>query len=221
MRRAILASFAALALTGLPAVAADMSYKAAPVVSTAYNWTGFYIGVNGGYGWAKQGVASGDGAFGGGQIGYNWQAGAIVLGVEADIQGGNLEGSNTFTGGGVTITETQKMDYFGTVRGRLGLAMGRWMPYVTGGLAYTSVKHDGVGVAGIAGTYSATNELTGYAIGGGVEAAVWDRWTARVEYLHMSFGSTTNTYTTTVPAIAVTYSRLNTDLVRLGLNYRF
>jgi high affinity Mn2+ porin len=163
----------AILLTGgaaAPVLAADLgggsltgaSLKDAPVVQT---WTGFYVGVNGGYGWsaskAKEFSAADDfgtiatsplmafdskGEFGGGQIGYNLQRSHFVFGVEADIQGSGIHGSGKAVAnadnGDVIATANGKrdLDWFGTVRGRFGYTIDRQLIYVTGGLAFGGVK---------------------------------------------------------------------------------
>jgi outer membrane immunogenic protein len=182
-----------LAVSG--ASAADMAVKARPmVVDPAYNWTGFYLGVNGGYGWGANSsvnfvgndpVASnlltGTGApanagatavvppnfrpaggLGGAQIGYNWQFNRTwVAGIEADFDGANINGSGT-TGfnapliiGGTpsTVNALSKMDWFGTVRGRIGfLPTDRLLIFGTGGLAYGQVRDSvNIGVSGLTG----------------------------------------------------------------------
>lgn len=218
-KRLTIAAAAAFVMSAGLASAADMPVKGG--YAAPYNWTGLYAGVNGGYAWVNQSGATGNGGFGGGQLGYNWQINSIVFGLEADIQAGSIKGTGTATSGGLTITETAKASYFGTARVRVGLAVDRFMPYVTGGLAYTNIKHDGFGVVGVTGAYSASNTLAGYALGGGVEMALWDRWTVKGEYLYMNFPGSTNNYATTTPPIAVTYTRPTVSVARLGLNYRF
>jgi outer membrane immunogenic protein len=214
-RRIITAAAFAIAAAS-QATAADMPYKAAP---SLYNWSGFYAGINGGYGWT--GGSSANGAFGGGQIGVNWQNGNWVFGVEADLQASGIETTTTASSGGATIRETTGADYFGTVRGRIGAAFDRVLVYGTAGLIYARISHDGTGLVGIAGSYSATNTKSDFVYGAGVEWAAWERWTVKLEYLHAEFGGNTNLYTTTAPAILVSYPSSELNLVRLGLNYRF
>ena len=161
------ASIAAIGAIGLvsSANAADMPargpvYKA-PVVATAYNWTGFYIGGNAGYGWSDQTdsiAAITDPAFilglqaatsvpvnakgfiGGAQFGYNWQLSpSWLLGLEADFSGSDLTGTNAVPGTDTSriMTAQEKLDWLGTVRGRFGiLPTDRILTYLTGGLAY-------------------------------------------------------------------------------------
>ena len=154
----------ATALVGLgsaPTIAADLAarpYTKAPALAAVYDWTGFYIGVNAGVGlgrdrlqqdWLNSGspysiYTSPQGGFGGAQIGYNWQTGSvlgpIVFGVEADIQGAGLSDDRTnLSLAGITATYGQKLDWFGTARGRIGIANGPVLSYVTAGYAFGNV----------------------------------------------------------------------------------
>ena len=143
MNRLLLA--AALLSVATAASAADMQarpYTKAPppMVSPAYNWSGFYIGAMGGYGWD-----SGDssGGFGGGTIGYNWQfpGSQFVFGVEVDAAGASIKDSLTEDiGGGVLATEEQKINSFGSVTGRAGFAMDAALFYAKGGFAWADRK---------------------------------------------------------------------------------
>ncbi len=143
-------------------MAAKAPYYKVPVTAV-YDWTGFYMGVNAGYGVGRDRLQNNDpitpgsatstylqpaGGSGGGQIGYNWQTGSmfgpLVYGVEADIQGGELKDSYPLLNNGAfplapQDTYSQKIDWFGTVRGRVGLATGPVLSYVTGGYAYGNV----------------------------------------------------------------------------------
>lgn len=218
MRRGLLVALAGLAAS--PAIAADLPLKAVPPVPV-YLWTGFYAGLNLGGDWRASGPSA-SGVIGGGQVGYNWQYGSLVLGGETDIQGTSLHGSTVlFSAIGNSITSNTSLDYLGTLRGRVGLAHDRWLAYATGGLAYTSINHDGMGLVGVGGTYSGSNEKAGFTVGGGVEWAFRDRWSAKAEYLYTQFPSFTNVYTTTSHPITVNYGDLKLNILRLGVNYRF
>lgn len=200
-------------LVAAPAFAADLQQPyptKAPVIAPApvFSWTGFYIGANAGYGWGSgEGAAdvlglNPDGFIGGGQIGYNIQLdNNIVLGVEADIQGSSLKD----TAFGVE----QKMDYFGTVRARVGYAFDHIMPYVTGGWAWghNEVTNDLTGS-------SANGTLSGWTVGGGVEYAFTNNWTVKAEYLYMDLGED---YYDSIGAD----SGLTASVVRAGINYKF
>jgi outer membrane immunogenic protein len=188
------------------------------------------------------GGANLDGVVGGGQIGYNWQIQNWVWGLEADIQGTDERGSRDLTcpigtctppivgaavvpGAAVPISLDQKIDWFGTVRGRVGvLATPRVLFYATGGLAYGEVSSNET----IAATsFSNSETLVGYTVGAGIEGAIGGNWTAKLEYLYVDLGRTTGPFATTIPALgggALTssYSSHVTDnILRVGLNYRF
>ncbi|MBS9478606.1 outer membrane protein [Ancylobacter radicis] len=214
MKKIISSGVAAAALfVAVPAFAADLQQPyptKAPVVAAVpvFSWTGFYLGANAGYAWGSgEGAADAlgmdpDGFAGGGQIGYNIQLdNNIVLGVEADIQGSSLKDS--------AFGVEQKMDYFGTVRARLGYAFDNVMPYVTGGWAWghNEVTNDFTGV-------SSSNTLSGWTIGGGVEYAFANNWTVKAEYLYMDLGED---YYDSIGAD----SGLTANIVRAGINYKF
>lgn len=219
--KAIIVASVLTSLAG-SAMAADMParmpVKAVPYVA-AYNWTGFYAGLNAGYGF----TSNRNGAVGGGQIGYNWQNGIWVYGLEADIQAAGETGSKnvTDTTGLVTLSENRKLNYFGTVRARLGLAQDRMLYYVTGGLAYTTIKRNVAALTGAVGTDSASNSKAGFAVGAGLEYAFAQNWSAKLEYLYMGYSGTTNTYNNIVPAVTVSNGRLTDNVVRVGVNYHF
>jgi len=188
MKRFLLASVAVLAMAGL-ANAADlprpMVTKAPPYMTQYYNWTGFYVGVNGGGGWGSSawdttGSFDVSGGMVGGTVGYNWQYGTWVLGLEGDIDWADIKGTTTtFCGAGCTSENT----WLGTARGRVGYAFDRWMPYITGGAAFGDVKASHPGFTGMSSTQ------IGWTAGFGVEFAVVNNVTAKVEYLHYDLGS--------------------------------
>jgi len=223
MRKVTLALAALLGTTAL-AAAADLpsrTYAPAPVYAAPmFTWTGFYVGVNAGYGGDKNtysingfgniaSITSG-GFIGGGQIGYNYQflGTSIVAGLEADIQGTGIEGKVTVLGFGLGT----KLDYLGTVRARLGYAFAdRALFYVTGGLAYGKVNTNVLNLISFGGTN------TGWTAGAGVEYALTQNWSIKTEYLYVDLGKKTNLI---VPGLSVGVK--NTEhIVRAGLNYRF
>lgn len=235
MRRYTLAVMAAagLALGSVQiASAADMGrpvYKAAPApVMAGYNWTGFYVGIHGGYAWGELGsnlLGAGntdvDGWFGGGQIGWNWQGAGSpwVFGVEVDSAFANIENDATIGAGAVVANAFSEMDYFGTARLRLGYAFDRAMIYATGGVAWGN-NEIGVNIATplfVAGA-SSSNMHVGYAVGGGIEWAIADNWSAKVEYLYLDFGS--EQYFGGAGAGGFD-ADLSAHTVKVGLNYRF
>lgn len=194
----------------LPAAAADLPYKSPAYVAPAfYDWTGFYIGANGGYLWSSDFAVDAKGWVYGGQLGYNWQAGRFVFGIEGDIQGTSVSESET----GLGITVTGKIPAFATVRGRLGYAFDRILIYGTGGWAYT--KNELSATNGVL-TVSDSKWSSGYTFGGGVEWAAWDRWSVKAEYLYVHSGDVELTL-----AGVTAGGSYNMNVARLGLNYRF
>jgi outer membrane immunogenic protein len=226
MKKYLLASVAALGLVAAgAATAADLPSRKGPVLAPiayapVFTWTGFYVGVNAGYGWGtvdstNLGIlptfSDPDGFIGGGQIGYNYQMGQIVLGVEADFQGADLKAS--VTGGG--FTARNELNYFGTVRARVGYAVDRFLPYVTGGFAYANVK---TAITGPGIGFSDDSTQYGYAIGAGLEYAFTNNLTAKIEYLYVDLErERINT------VFGTTGAKVGTDfsVVRAGLNYKF
>src|SRR4029077_20960526 len=150
-----------------------------------------------GYGWAHvTASATGGGAtasgsedlngyVAGGQAGVNVQTGRWVWGLEADFQATGQSRSGSFSGGGTTVTVTDKLPWFGTLRARTGYAWDRWLAYVTGGLAYGEFKSDGTATGAFAGSYSYSTTKAGWVVGGGLEAFVDKNWTVKFEYLHL------------------------------------
>lgn len=217
------AGLAALAVLAVPfaAQAADVPikapyYKGAPrSVISYYNWTGFYAGINGGYGfgtsnWDLPAVSpKPKGALIGGTVGYNWQSGAIVYGIEGDIDYSTVKGSVAC---GIGTCETRN-DWLATFRGRVGYAFDRWLPYVTGGGAYGNIK--ATQTAG-ALTASLSDSKLGYALGAGVEYAFLGNWTAKLEYLYVDLGTAT---LGTAPA--TTSVSFKENVIRGGINYKF
>jgi outer membrane immunogenic protein len=205
--------FLAIGIVGLIALAspayADGPFNGGYEPVPIFRWTGFYFGANAGYGWAanpgdityestlgpdrSRGPNAG-GEFGGGQIGYNWQGvfgSSFVAGVEADIQGSNIDDTiEGTTASGLTGSVRQDLQWFGTVRGRLGWAFDRTLVYGTGGFAYGRVTdvasaNDGMGNSI---TLRGDPDRTGYVVGGGVEHAVSPTVSFKVEYQYINFG---------------------------------
>ena len=225
MTRTHILTLGMLALATAPAFAADLPVKARPPmapVETVWNWSGFYIGVNGGYGWATSthtapGFTSGGfnqrGGLVGGTIGYNWQTGGAVLGLEADLDWAHINGS-TPCGVGLVSTCFTNMQAFGTVRGRLGYAAGNWMPYITGGLALADLS---VG-QNFPGVINNTDWRAGWTIGGGLEYLFTPGWSAKVEYLYADFGNSAIGYG---GPLGINVSERNVNIIRGGINYHF
>ncbi len=223
----ILIGMAAAMLLSAPlaAQAADLpqyrpSYKAPEPAYMApiFSWTGFYFGVNGGYGFGKSDWAipavspSPKGFVAGGTLGYNLQTGTWVWGIEGDFDWANM---NNSVGCGVFSCETST-DWFATARLRLGYAgWGNWMPYITGGGAGASVK------ASNSAFGDASKTKFGWTAGAGIEFAFVGNWTAKAEYLYADLGSFDCTGACGGPAISTDDVTFKASLVRLGVNYRF
>lgn len=237
---------AALAVTIATAQAADMPVKAVPYKAPAaavYDWTGFYIGVNAGIGLGRGPTSTSVGPgfltevqrpmpFGGlagGQIGFNWQAArlgpgsSLVLGVEADIQGTGMTDDrtcvvNVFCPTDSATTLAQRHPWFGTARGRVGIADGPVLSYLTGGFAYGRVETSFSD--GVTAPIGFNENRSGYAVGSGVEAALGGSWTGKLEYLYVNLGSQTGGS----PFVGIPAGTFSSDIhqhiVRLGLNYR-
>ncbi len=220
IRNLLPALTALCALAGSPAFAADMPTKAYRPFIPAPIWSGFYAGINGGYGWAKVGdVAAGasssnlNGWLGGGQIGYNWQAGSFVFGVEGDIQATGQKRSDNFTIGGTAFSVDQKMPWFATARGRIGYAWGPWMAYGTAGVGWVNYK---LSVSSGGASVSDNTTKAAFVVGGGLEWMATGNWSAKLEYLYMDTGNTS----VTLFGVPFT-SRAKDNIVRVGLNYHF
>jgi outer membrane immunogenic protein len=219
MKRFILAACAGLLAAAMasPSFAADMPGPyVAPAYSPAFNWTGFYAGINGGYAFGKSnwtdttGATTGDfdltGALAGGTIGYNVRTGSWVWGFEADGAASWLKGSDA-----AACCET-KNDWFATARGRFGFAFGQWLPFVTAGAAFGDVKMTAVGFG------SATATKIGWTAGGGLEYAFMGAWSAKVEYLYADLGKASCGAAACGLDTDVTFK---TSIVRAGVNYHF
>jgi outer membrane immunogenic protein len=211
----------ALLIAPIAAHSADLnrSYKAPAYTAPAYaNWHGFYVGINGGYGfgkssWTAAGTTTGDfdvkGGMAGATAGYNFQTGTWVWGLEGDLDWSGMKGS--------TVTNCPascetKNDWLGTARLRLGYA--RWnnlLPYITGGAAFGNIK-------ATAGGASVTKTNIGYAVGAGLEYAFLGAWSAKVEYLYTDLGKATCDAATCGIENEI---KFKANLVRVGLNYRF
>jgi outer membrane immunogenic protein len=249
-----------IALIGTPALAADLPVKAPPPPSApVWSWTGFYVGGNVGYSVGRDPTdlanpSSGSpaitpagvidlfklapaGGLGGGQIGYNWQTGNLVLGLEGDWQWTHQTDSacvqecSFFFNTASALNYQQTLTSFGTGRARIGFADDRSFWYVTAGGAWGQVEdrfsflETGPGLV-ISGGTIATHNKGGFVVGGGVETALAGPWSAKLEYLYLDLGGVTDAFTTTNNVGAnnptfVANSTVRDQIIRFGLNYRF
>jgi outer membrane immunogenic protein len=207
MKKLLLAACAAVAaaphaLAGDLPLQRQSNYVPPQAYNSLFNWTGFYAGVHGGYAWGSASGLSPDGFVGGLQAGYNYQSSPNgVVGFETDISATSISD----TVGGVKFGA----DYLGTIRARAGYTLDRVLFYVAGGAAY------GQGDLEIAGL-SNTQFHWGWTIGGGIEAMVTPRVSARLEYLYVDLAK--ETYQSVLGPTNIGYT---TNIVRGGLNYRF
>jgi len=278
VKRLLVAGIAAAALSGAPALAADMPvkapvYKAAP--APMFDWAGFYVGGNAGYGWRDPSVSitpndpttvfifctgvggacppaasfNLGGALGGYQAGYNWLLSkGQLFGLETDfdvsgIRGRGISNFPAFFIGASNFVANQNIDWFGTVRARLGyFPADKWLAYATGGFAYAGVTEKltlnlsrGGSAAGGGFFFScsaASNCFTGnssriapgWTAGGGVEYAAWSNVSVKLEYLYVSLDK--HSFIATPPgggnsSFTVSFSRPEFHVIRLGVNYLF
>jgi outer membrane immunogenic protein len=219
LSRMIQASIAVIALLIVPlaAQAADIPSKAPAYSAPSYfSWTGFYIGLNGGYGfgtadWPTPPPTSfkATGYLAGVTLGYNYQTGSWVWGLEGDVDYSSLKGTETTVCGASPGCET-KLKYFGTARGRIGYAWDRWLPYLTAGAAFGNIENSGPGG-------SETKTKLGWTAGLGVEYAFMGAWSAKLEYLYADLGTMTCS-----TCFAVSQDiKFKANIVRAGVNYRF
>jgi outer membrane immunogenic protein len=262
----------AAALAGFTsgAMAADLpAYKARPMAAPAPSWTGFYIGGHGGWGWSDTNATASsapltgifaapfvfaplgtydvgsDGAVFGGQLGYNWQAGNWVVGVEGDFSGAGINGFQSQmlqptpagfgAGTGGTSFMRQEINWLASARARLGYTWGPSLLYVTGGAAWANVDYradaNPTGFTTVCCAFPAAfgGTRSGWTVGGGFEYMLNGNWTVRGEYLYYSFdGASATVPLTSVPPPAVLASRatytfgdLDLHVLRVGVNYKF
>jgi outer membrane immunogenic protein len=240
LRIGVCAAFSALVLSAAPASAGP-----------SYNWTGLYVGAHGGYNWADieyPGAApapagpprpSLESGLVGGQLGYNFQASNIVVGAEVDF---SFSGSESTERDGNYLTQSYKIDNLGSIRARLGYALGSFLPFVTAGWAWGDTTFNQTCPDGVqfghcrpnnlnpgnnpgVGQYnrSVSETVDGWVYGGGVEAAISSNWSLRAEYLRYDFGSQSYALGESDSGQALGSKTLehDVDVVRVGVNYKF
>jgi outer membrane immunogenic protein len=194
-----------------------------------FSWSGFYFGIQGGRAWGGTEAQSGPynsgvnqsydygtrGFLGGVHAGYNWQAGNVVFGVETDLEKTNLHGTGY---GNLGYGNRTTSDWQGSLRGRLGYAVGQTMIYGTGGLAYGDVNIDKSLSRGQLPFASYSEMRTGWTLGAGVEHAFTPNITARIEYRYTDLGEGTFNSAT---ANSGERSDTSFNAVRAGLSFKF
>jgi outer membrane immunogenic protein len=235
----IVGSVGAASAADLPAA----TYTKAPtIVDPTYNWTGFYLGVEGGFDWGRSqhywndaatpaaiglpetsGIKA-NGGLVGGTFGYNYQfSNHIVIGFESDYSWTNSKGTANYAApfGPLTNTAETSQSWVATVRGRVGYAWDRWLVFGTGGAAFTD---EDIQLCNVAfGCGSQSKIASGWTAGGGVEYAFAGNWSAKLEYLHNDFGS--QSFGPTLDAGGGFFHArtvtLTNDIVRAGVNYKY
>ncbi|MBN9041469.1 MAG: porin family protein [Rhizobiales bacterium] len=258
MKNTLMAAAALLIAGTTASFAADLAFKA-PHVAPNWSWNGFYIGGNVGAGWgttesslnsiAVVGVGaipfgfpiaqnSRSGFLGGAQIGYNYQVGAAVLGLQADIAGLDVKGTTPCI---IALSCTAKSDWLATVSGRLGgVVADKTLIYAKGGAAWMNTTHSvtipvaglggGLGALGGSTTSSTENTALGWLIGFGAEYAFAPNWTAFIEYNYMEFGTKSSALDLTAlagglggagTATANVDFKNKLSIAKIGVNYKF
>ena len=258
MKKLLLAMVCLMALgVAAPASAADMPVKAAPPppVAPIYNWTGLYVGGHAGYSWGRWGgdltfdpgtgplagifdpshrTIDTNGWLAGGQIGFNYQVNSLVFGLEADASWTNLKGSGNFNTipGDVNWAIQNRLDWFGTVRGRAGVAVNNFLLYGTAGIAFGQTKADElvtniIPCCLVTAVGSANENHIGWTAGAGVEWMYSRNWSVKAEYLYTDLGSADYRFVGRNLAAGTPHTTdsfpadLTFHTVRVGVNYKF
>lgn len=228
MKRLLLACGALSAFAGActtSAIAADMPPAMPPPRGGAlvpfFSWNGGYVGINAGYGFGRSswtdnvtsvstGTFNVNGATAGGTLGYNIDIRSVVFGIETDLNWSGMKGS---TATNCVANCTTANTWIGTARGRVGYAFDRFLPYVTGGLAYGNLK-----ISNDLGSSASTSRV-GWTLGGGLEYAFLNNWSMKLEYLYADLGKAT--CDATCSGGNPFDVKFSTHLIRGGVNYRF
>jgi outer membrane immunogenic protein len=237
MQRILATALFSVSATGA-ALTADLPPAAAPPPRApavyappppVYNWSGFYLGINGGWGFGKSdwnlstlpfdtGSFSVNGGLVGGTIGANWQSDWFVAGIEGDFDGSWMDGTAstcaTATAFVSTVNCETKNNWLATIRGRVGYAADRILFYATGGVAFGDI------VVNTAANWQSADK-TGWTAGAGIEGAFTDHWTARVEYLFVDLQNSSFTATNVLLAPVPVTTKFDANLIRAGLDYKF
>lgn len=243
MNKAFWAAMGLVAVGIAPALAADLparTYSKAPaIIAAVYDWSGFYIGLNGGGASSREcytvfsvagaavnpnseGCHSATGAVAGGQIGYRWQASSWVFGIEGQGDWANLKGSNASLTAVVPYTNQTKINSIGLFTGQIGYTWNSVLLYLKGGAAVTNNSYSSFFTATGVAFNQASDTRWGGAVGTGIEFGFAPNWSVGLEYDHLFMGNPSVTFPAT--AIAVTRSdniRQGVDMGTVRVNYRF
>ena len=233
----------AIGLGAAPATAADLAprpyTKAPPMVAAIYDWSGFYIGANGGWGssrgcWsltnpivANEGCHDGTGGTAGGQIGYRWQSTNWVFGLEAQGNWADISGRRTSLAF-PALTNDSHLGAFGLFTGQVGYVWDATLLYVKGGAAVTSNRYRSLStLTGVQVTNNVNNTDWGAAVGVGLEYGFAPNWSLGFEYDHIFMGNNRHTFLNNgVNFAAGTFFGTSNisqdvDLVTARINYRW
>jgi outer membrane immunogenic protein len=251
VKKLFVAGVAVATLVAAPAMAAELPinapvyapvyppiYSAPPII--ALNWTGCYLGGHLGGSFSNEKISSTDlnstGILAGGQGGCNLQfATNWVVGIEADASGENPQGSGSsqqtvilpgiITTAGSTGFASSRTDFIATATGRLGYTFGRLsqgMVYAKGGTAWAHDKYQFSGQTIVTPfNFSASETRVGWTVGAGVEWAMWENWSVKLEYDYLDFGNRAVTFNDPVLGAATIGISQRISEVKLGVNYRF
>jgi outer membrane immunogenic protein len=218
--------------TAADALAADITTPTPPIALPPYNWTGFYIGANGGYGTGNSNWSDGpvgttgsfptSGYLIGGTVGVNYQVGQYVFGIEGDGDWTNLQGNSGSTCGAISAVvpppdscQTQS-EWLATVRGRVGYAFDRILLYGTTGAAFGNIQ-TGLNPPS---TFDSSVEA-GWTVGAGLEYALTQNLTAKVEYLFVDLPDASCTTVANCAGAAGSIVGFDESIVRAGVNFKF
>jgi outer membrane immunogenic protein len=234
-----------------PASAADLAarpYTKAPppMVAALYDWSGFYLGVNGGAGWARkcwdinavnvlgaivpvapfrEGCHDATGAMAGGQIGYRWQSASWVFGLEGMGDWADLKGSNTSVFFGPATSNQSRVRAYGQITGQVGYAWNNVLWYLEGGVALADDKYNGF-ITGTNVVFDTARETrVGGVVGTGIDFGFAQNWSAGIKYDHAFMGNRNNTFTSLFAPVGA-FSRTDNirqdiDMVTVHVNYRW
>ncbi len=235
---AIASVFAVVAASGANAadlVQQDYAPAATTIMAPSFSWSGAYIGGQVGYGFGKSkfkenpdptdpdtlgsGSLKPNGFLGGVYAGYNFDVGNnVILGADGDFNYGNLKKSHSEFDPDLEekISLESKLQWSGAVRGRVGYAIDRFMPYIAGGVAFGNVK---TSLRSGDDSYSSSKTMTGWTIGTGLDYAATDNVILRLEYRYTDFGKK-NFYAGSDDTIGIS-NKFTTNDIRLGVAYKF
>jgi outer membrane immunogenic protein len=242
MKKFVLGAFALAALgMAAPASAADLAARPyvkapPPMVAPIYDWSGFYIGGNGGWAQSRNcwgfiplggvviadGCSDRSGGVAGGQLGYRWQTGQFVFGLEGQGDWADLSNSRISTLAPAFTLHT-KTDGIGLFTGQIGYAWNAALLYFKGGAAVTSNRFDILTTIGGLNLASASSTRWGGTVGAGFEYGFAPNWSAGLEYDHLFMGNANNSFSIVNPIVAGAVNRISqdVDMVTVRVNYRF